>query len=75
MAIAYEGSYYAVIPADVRHDPDLKPNAKLLYGEITSLCNVTGYCWASNEYFAAMYGLSVGTISRIVSQLDQKGYI
>ena len=26
-------SYYAVIPADVRYDPRLKPNAKLLYGE------------------------------------------
>ena len=30
--------YYAIIPANVRYS-DLKPNAKLLYGEITALSN------------------------------------
>jgi len=70
-----ESSYYAVIPAEVRYDKDLKPNAKLLYGELTSLCNKKGYCWATNEYFADLYDLSVGTISRLISQLEGKGYI
>lgn len=69
------GAYYAVVPAEVRYDPDLKPNAKLLYGELTALCNDKGYCWATNEYFAELYGLSAGTISRLISQLEKKGYI
>ena len=70
-----ESAYYAVIPGDVRYDDDLPPPAKLLYGEVTSLCNKTGSCWATTEYFAHLYGLSVGTISRRISKLKRKGYI
>jgi hypothetical protein len=68
-------SYYAIIPANVRYDKSLKPNAKLLYGEITALCNEKGYCWASNDYFSGLYEVSKETISRWVSQLKQKKYI
>ena len=68
-------SYYAIIPANVRYDENLPPNAKLLYGEITALCNSEGYCWASNKYFAEMYGVSPITISRWVNLLASKGYI
>ena len=68
-------SYYAIIPANVRSDENLPPNAKLLYGEITALCNSEGYCWASNKYFAEMYGVSPITISRWVNLLASKGYI
>ena len=68
-------SYYAIIPAEVRYDEDLPPNAKLLYGEITSLCNEKGYCWASNQYFADLYKVSKITVSRWISTLNKKGYI
>ena len=70
-----QGGYWAVIPSDVRYDPELKPNAKLLYGELNALSDKHGYCWATNEYFANLYGLSVGTISRLISQLEKRGYI
>jgi hypothetical protein len=68
-------SYYAIIPADVRYDKKLKANAKLLYGEITALCNEKGYCWANNQYFAKLYEVNTLTISRWISQLSLKGYI
>lgn len=68
-------SYYAIIPANVRYDKDLAPNAKLLYGEITSLCNEKGYCWASNQYFAELYGVSVLSVKRWVNSLVNKGYV
>jgi hypothetical protein len=68
-------SYYAVIPANVRYDKRLKPNAKLLYGEITALCNDKGYCWATNNYFSELYEVAKETISGWIKQLSVYGYI
>ena len=68
-------SYYAVIPANVRYDDSLPPNAKLLYGEITALCNAGGFCWASNQYFANLYGVSILSIKRWIKALIDRGYI
>ena len=70
-----EPNYFAVIDARVRYDDGLTPNAKLLYGEITALCNKKGCCWATNDYFAQLYKTSEKTISRWVKNLEEKGYI
>ena len=67
--------YYAIIPASVRYDVRLTPNAKLLYGEITALSNEKGYCWASNDYFAGLYEVSKTSISKWVSALRDAGHI
>src|SRR5690554_4558870 len=68
-------NYFAIIPAHVRYDKRLKPSAKLLYGEITSLTNKEGYCWAENAYFADLFEVSNETISRWISQLFELEYI
>lgn len=68
-------SYYAIIPANVRYDKGLRANSKLLYGEITALCNEKGFCWASNSYFAKLYEVNKDTISKWISELADKGYI
>lgn len=68
-------SYFAIIPAKVRYDKNLVLGARMLYGEITALCNKEGYCWASNKYFAELYGISVGTASSWVNSLVKCGYI
>jgi hypothetical protein len=70
-----EKSYYAIIPANVRYDENLTANAKLLYGEITALCNEKGYCWANNSYFAELYHVSNTSISKWISQLIDSGYV
>ena len=68
-------SFYAVIPANVRYDKRLTPNAKLLYGEITALCNEKGFCWASNNYFADLYEVTPQAISKWINSLSDNGFI
>ena len=68
-------SYWSVIPACVRYDASLPPNAKLLYAEISALCDDTGYCFASNEYFASNFELGVKSIQRLLKTLCDHSYI
>lgn len=68
-------SYYSILPADVRYDKELKANEKLLYSEITSLCNKTGICYASNKYFANLYDVDIATISRWINHLIDLNYL
>lgn len=44
--------YYAVIPATILFNKDLKANEKLLYAIVTILSNKEGYCFASNAYLS-----------------------
>ena len=67
--------YYAIIPANVRYDDSIPPNAKLLYGEISALIGEDGFCYATNAYFMKLYNFSDPTISRLLSQLEKAGYI
>lgn len=75
MTEEFKPSYYSIIPANVRYDDELIPHAKLLYGEITSLCNKHGFCWATNNYFAKLYKKNTNTISLWINQLKSRGYI
>tara|TARA_R100000908_G_scaffold46352_1_gene22687 strand:+ start:3555 stop:4202 length:648 start_codon:yes stop_codon:yes gene_type:complete len=68
-------NYYAIISAEVRYDKNLTANAKLLYAEITALLNMNGECFATNKYFSNLYGKSVVTISKWISELISNGYV
>lgn len=70
-----EPAFDAVIPAPVRHNDKLRPNAKLLYGEIRSLCGAKGYCWATNGYFAERFGMNERSIARFIAQLEEFHFI
>ena len=70
-----KSNYYAIIPATVRYDKELKPAEKLLYGEITALSNKLGYCYANNRYFAELYNVTIGTVSKWISHLQKLEYI
>ena len=67
-------SFYSIIPADVRY-ADITPNAKLLYGEITALCNKSGVCFATNQYFANLYKVSKKTVSLWIKEIQENKFI
>ena len=68
-------SYYAIIPAEVRYDKDLRANEKLLYGEISCLTKYTGECWATNKYFSNLYNVQPNAIATWIRHLKDKQYI
>ena len=68
-------NYYAVIPAEVRYSKYLTPNAKLLYAEITALCNMNGKCTASTQYFCRLYEVSRVSIQKWLKTLEDNNYI
>ena len=68
-------AYWAVLPAGIRYDEELRPNAKLIYAEISAMADSTGFCWATNRYLAKLFGLAQDTVSSLVAQLAERGYI
>ena len=68
-------SLYSVIPARVRDDHTLRPNAKLLYGELSALAQAEGYCWAWNAHLAETLGVSKRTVEDLLKQLRDRGHI
>lgn len=67
--------YYGILPANVRYDKNLKPMEKIMYSELTALCNKNGYCNATNSYFAELYEVSKNTVSLWISDLEKAGYL
>ena len=68
-------SYFSILTADVRYDKRLSDFARLLYSDITALCNKQGYCSATNDYFAQIFDKSRRTISATIASLAETGYI
>lgn len=68
-------SYWAVLPAEIRYDDRIPAAAKLLYAEISALSGRDGFCWATNDYFAALYQITERTVRRLLDALEEQGYI
>lgn len=68
-------NYYAILPATVRYNKNLKPNEKILFSEISALTNKDGICYASNEYFASLYNVSRVSVSQWISNLEKERLI
>ena len=68
-------SNYVTIPAEVRFCKKLPVMARMLYGEIAALTNCKGYCWATNQYLADLYGVDKTSISRNIGELSKLGFL
>jgi len=67
-------TFYAVIPAFVRY-ADISAQAKLMYGEVTALCEAKGFCWASNGYFGKLYNANERTVRRWLNELAAADFV
>lgn len=64
-------SWYAVITADVLYDKSLTARQKLLMAVISNMANEKGYCFASNKYLSELMGVSISSVQRDLSVLEE----
>ena len=67
--------FYAHIPAPVLLSKELQPAAKLMYGHISALTTLEGFCWASNAYFMKLCGVDRATVQRWLVALIKAKFI
>jgi len=70
-----EQGYINFITSEILDDVRLDDSAKLLFVRITGLAKKSGYCYASDEYFANKMSKNERTIQRYMKQLAEYGYI
>ncbi|MEG0908987.1 MAG: helix-turn-helix domain-containing protein [Bacilli bacterium] len=75
MVIIANKKRFIQIPFDLISDSNLNPIDLIIYGQILSLTNQTGYCYANNKYFMKQNRLSMSAITRSLSRLKKNGYI
>ncbi|WP_191835768.1 DnaD domain protein [Mammaliicoccus sciuri] len=68
-------NYYAILTAEIRYDNRLSSLEKLLCAEITALSGKYGYCFATNNYFADLYGISKDTVSKRINHIKNVGHL
>lgn len=64
-------SYYTILPACIRLNPNIIPGARLLWSDISVLSLKNGYCYSTNDFFARIYGVNIRTINVWIKNLKQ----
>ena len=70
-----QAAYDILIPGTIRNDKRLRFKEQLLYAEIRGLCELEGYCWASNPFLAQRMSVTTRTIRRWLKKLKNCGHI
>lgn len=66
---------FSVMPIEILSDKSLKLTEKFVMSEIVTMTVYAGEFHASNEYLAGLMGLKKNSISRVISDLHNRGYI
>lgn len=66
---------YAIIDDKVYKTKDLSFLDKLIFERITALCHTNKKCYATNSYFATMYGVKNNAITVAIRKLKKLNLI
>lgn len=69
------GFRFAVVPAFVLQSDEISASEKLFLASISALSMQDGFVYASNGYFAEVFGVSSRTVQRWLNRLEQAGFI
>jgi uncharacterized phage protein (TIGR02220 family) len=67
--------YYYTMPADVMFDKTISDQSKLVYTLIANFCDRYGVCTVTNKRLGEHLGKSDRSLSRVISELSEAGYI
>lgn len=60
------------VPVSVLADAELSVSARLMFALVLGLSHQSGFCWASNAYFAQSLGCSVSKVHRVLRELAKR---
>ncbi len=63
------------IPKDILIDKGLTDKEKITLSIVLCLSSELEYCFAGNRYLANLLGVTINRVSKIISSLQNKGYI
>ena len=67
--------YFYTMPATIFYDRKLSANAKLIACIIANFCDKYGVCTVTNKRLGDVLGKSDRSLSRLISELNEAGYI
>jgi len=66
---------FITVSIEIMHDTNLNQSQKFMLAEIEQLCSLEHGCFASNQHFAELIGITKENVSRNLNDLKDMGYI
>jgi len=66
---------FITVSIEIMHDKNLNQSQKFMLAEIEQLCSLDSGCFASNNHFAELIGITKENVSRNLNDLKEMGYI